>query len=119
MGRGHQAGDAIGNVNNNGEQYVETGDMDMSWNFAKRSGVLTISDFDDKTFSGTMLAPGKVQFGGALVGSGVAGAATGSFVANGENPAGGVMGNFAVSGRNYQASGIFGGNQTSFTLPPR
>jgi hypothetical protein len=110
-------GDAIGNVNNNGEQYVATGDLDMSWDFRKRSGLLTISDFDDRSFKGTMFAPGKVQFGGALTGSGLVGAATGSFVANGDNPAGGVMGNFGVIGNHYQATGIFGGAQTSFTPP--
>ena len=109
------AGDAIGNVNNNGKQYVATGDLDMSWNFGRRSGTLTISDFDDRKFTGLMLAPpGKVQFGGALTGQGLVGAASGSFVRNGDNAAGGVMGNFGVTGNRYQATGIFGGGQTSF-----
>jgi hypothetical protein len=52
--------DAIGNVTNGGKQYTATGEMSMIWYFGPRSGTLTISDFDNKTFSGRMDAPGRV-----------------------------------------------------------
>ena len=104
-------GDAIGNVVNSGQQYTATGDMRMGWNFATRSGALTISNFDNRSFSGVMLAPGTAQFSGALVGSNLVGRANGAFVGSpgpGLTPQG-VIGNFGVAGANYQANGIFGG----------
>jgi hypothetical protein len=110
-GKAWYAGDAIGNVVNNGTQYTATGNMNMCWNFGKRSGQLTISNFDNRSFSGTMFAPGQVAFSGGLAGSGLAGAANGSFVGSpghGQTPQG-VIGNFGVAGSNYQATGIFGG----------
>jgi hypothetical protein len=104
-------GDAIGNVVNSGKQYTATGDMSMGWDFARRAGLLTISDFDDKSFSGVMLAPGKVQFAGPLVGSNLIGTANGAFVGSPghDRPPQGVIGNFGVGNSSYQATGIFGG----------
>jgi hypothetical protein len=63
------SGDVIGNVaslqQDGWTQYVATGDMDMSWDIRKRSGELSITQFDgDRSFSGTMVAPGKNPFGG-------------------------------------------------------
>ena len=85
QGSAFYSGDAIGNVasqqsGNVWKQYVATGAMSMNWNFAARSGLLKIENFDHKNFQGLMVAPGKVEFGGALLGSGVAGTATGAFV---------------------------------------
>jgi hypothetical protein len=65
--------------------YVATGELDMNWNFATKSGDLTISKFDTQhfgtdglTFTGNMCAPGVTacgtntpggnHFGGALNG---------------------------------------------------
>jgi hypothetical protein len=108
-------GDAIGNVINSGKQYTATGDMSMIWYFGPRSGTLTISDFDNKTFSGRMDAPGRLAanvFSGALVGSDhLVGAANGAFVGSpgpGITPQG-VIGNFGVANSTWQATGIFGG----------
>ena len=114
------AGDAIGNVNNNGKQYVATGDMDMSWNFGKRSGRLDITHFDGKDFggplcgAGLLCAKGDNHFVGVLSGSGVAGTAAGSFVhphnwQRQTRQPDGVIGNFGVTGNHYQVTGIFGG----------
>jgi hypothetical protein len=83
-GNATYAGDAIGNVASLGEDgwatYVATGDMDMTWNFGHRSGVLTISDFDGKTFGGRWWPPERSTFFGPLIGSGVVGEANGAFV---------------------------------------
>ena len=74
-------GDAIGTVASNGKQYVATGDMNMNWSFRNRLGILAISNFDNKSFSGNMAAPGKaVQFSGIVAGSNVIGTAHGAFV---------------------------------------
>jgi hypothetical protein len=50
--------------------YVATGDVDMSWNFGTRKGLLEISKFDTQhfgeqglTFGGTMCAPGVTSCG--------------------------------------------------------
>ena len=51
----------------------------------------------------------KNEFPGGLSGSGMTGSATGSFVNNGSVAAGGVMGNWGVSGDSYRASGVSGG----------
>jgi len=112
------AGDAIGNVASKSggvwDQYVATGDMSMNWNFGLRSGLLKIENFDNKNFSGIMVAPGKVEFGGALAGSGVAGTATGAFVGtNPGNAPGGVIGNFGVGNSSWKATGIFGGTNVT------
>lgn len=118
-GKATYAGSAIGNVaklqDGQWMNYVANGDLDMTWNFGKRRGDLTISDFDGKTFGGKMLAvpgpgSGANLFAGALSGSGVGGAANGSFV--GPQPGNapkGVIGDFGVGNSNWQANGVFGG----------
>ena len=72
MGGATYNGDAIGTVNTDlfgeGEvqTYTATGDMDMTWDFAERSGDMTISKFDQEHFrqsdgldlEGQMCAPG-------------------------------------------------------------
>jgi hypothetical protein len=115
-------GDAIGNVINSGKQYTATGDMSLMWYFASRSGTLTISKFDTSVnngqgikFSGPMLAPGAVAFNGPLSSSalgGLVGEANGMFVGHGGPQ--GVIGNFGIGNPTYQATGIFGGMQTSY-----
>lgn len=117
QGNARYAGDAIGTVAklNDGSwnQYTATGDMLMTWNFGRRSGDLRISNFDNKSFGGTMVAPGRVDFSGAVAGSGVIGVANGSFVGaqpNRGTPSG-VIGNFGVGNSSWQANGIFGGTK--------
>jgi hypothetical protein len=131
-------GTAIGSVARLAEtgwvEYTATGDLHMDWNFGQRYGTLEISKFDTAfvvegglSVSGTMIAPGQVspdkmnQFGGILSGSGLVGAATGSFVKDGQNVAGGVVGNWGAAGsvnaKPYEVIGIFGGRQSSFQVP--
>ena len=133
-------GTAIGNVASLGDAgwktYVASGDLAMNWDFANRTGDLTISKFDTSvvagglTFSGPMCAPGVTcgggnfvtpegnHFGGPLSGalpgnSGgpLAGGAIGSFVNNGNTVAAGVIGNWNVHNDVYGATGIFGGKR--------
>jgi hypothetical protein len=113
-------GDAIGTVNNNGQQYAATGGMSMGWNFGSRSGTLAITDFDSRDFSFAMGASrqtpqnlsGVISFPSLL--AGYVGAANGAFVGpvSGEPPRG-VIGNFGVSNPqdHWQATGIFGGTR--------
>ncbi|WP_141701052.1 hypothetical protein [Methyloceanibacter methanicus] len=127
-GTAHYAGDVVGTVAKfNGQtwnQSVATGTMNMDWNFATRGlspkDKLTISNFDGKTFSGRMFAPGKASFAGALTGNGgIQGSAAGSFVGSpgkGQTPRG-VVGNFNArnsvldTNATWKANGIFGGTQ--------
>ena len=132
------AGDAIGNVNKNGQLYTATGGLDMTWNFGKRSGTLAITSFDTSVNNGQGLnlsaniaripvgASSPNQFGGILLGDGITGVATGSFVRGPNNfdtngiaipksiPQG-VVGDWSASNatlRNpatYSVIGIFGG----------
>jgi hypothetical protein len=137
-------GTAIGNVASLNTQtqawstYVATGDLAMNWDFAKRSGNLSISKFDTSaipgglTFVGAMCAPGVAgcntptgnHFGGPLGAaasapnttlpanlSDLAGSAVGSFVNNGQTVAAGVIGNWNVHNDVYGATGIFGGRR--------
>jgi trimeric autotransporter adhesin len=142
-GSASYTGKAIGDVASNlGDMgwvtYTAKGDMVMTWDFGRRSGDLTISNFDSKnfdgglTFTGTMTAPGEVglnQFGGTLSGkdlpdnlSDLTGSANGSFVRgpdnfnsdgriiSGSKPQG-VIGNWTVDSSKYTAGGIFGGSR--------
>ena len=111
------SGHAIGNVNNNGARYIAMGNFSQNWNFATRTGVATISNFDSLTvslntasgngrdFSSTGLAAGTSA---AVTGAGVAG----SFYRAPTDVAGvapsGAAGQFAITATgNYQAAGTF------------
>ena len=95
----------------------------MNWSFRDRNGDLTISDFDDRSYSTgahglTQPSLDVNQFSGSLKQTGgpdiglTSGSATGSFVNNGSVAAGGVMGKWGVEGDRYQATGVFGGAGT-------
>jgi len=63
---GHAIGTVANNLNGQGAiTYVATGDMDMSWNFAERSGTLDITHFD------TSVTPQGLSFGGSMHAPGV------------------------------------------------
>ena len=78
QGERHYSGNAIGNVANNlNDQgwttYVATGNMDMSWDFGRRSGQFDITNFDKPNtggldFGGHISMPGWVQTGPATGG---------------------------------------------------
>ena len=121
-------GDAIGTVasksaNGTWNQYVATGDLDMSWNFASRKGQLDITNFDGRSFGGDICGKGFLcikgdnHFVGDLKGANnIRGLAAGSFVGpvQADGHAGkpsGVIGNFGVGNDTWKANGIFGGTR--------
>lgn len=132
-GTASYAGAARGSIYANGYPFTEpvkgTGDFGMSWDFAKRSGQFSISNFNADNsnhglptlnVAGTMNMPGSLnRFSGSLNGAAgqipVSGGAFGSFVTDGTRPAAGVIGNWGVRSQNLQnpnsyiATGIFGG----------
>jgi hypothetical protein len=128
--QGHVIGNVANNLDDGGwNTYVATGDLEMNWAFASRTGDLTISKFDTQnfndglTFSGPMCAPGVYgcgtgagnHFGGPLntpQGSPIAltGSAAGSFVNNGAAKAAAVVGNWNIGGAGYKATGILAGS---------
>jgi hypothetical protein len=120
-------GTALGSVAiGPGPAYVARGDLDMTWNFASRTGNLSITDFDAQgprgplNVSGTMTSPGQVnRFQGNLNGtlggggelSSAAGGAIGSFAKYKGDPAAGIIGNWHANSGDYRATGIFGGRR--------
>lgn len=122
------SGDAVGNVNNNGSTYVATGDLDMTWDFGNRQGMLNISNFDTEHLNdnygvnvgGQVVSfAGQTGFGGVIYGDGNWGIAQGAFVNNGSDTAAGVIGNFGFgNGYDYTASGVFMGERSALPPPP-
>ncbi len=70
------SGTALGNVTRGAAKYIAAGDMNMSYDFASRSGNMQISNFDGMSASGLIAElpnQQKALFLGVLDGSGVAG----------------------------------------------
>ena len=110
-GQGSFSGAAIGTVSNAGNNYLAAGGFNSTYNFGSNSGTVTISNFDGKTFSGTVkvVSGSANQYAGNLAGSGVAGVTAGGFFGPNAVETGGTFGVHAVSGPSYIASGIFAG----------
>jgi hypothetical protein len=110
-GVGSFTGNAFGSVLSNGARYLAAGQFNNTYDFGTRTGTLAISNFDGRSFSGTVTAGVGATYGGALSGPGLTGRATGAFF----GPlAPETAGNFAVqsnSGPAYLASGIFAGKR--------
>ncbi len=103
-------GAAIGSVFSNGANYMAAGGLDQFYHFGTQTGTITISNFDGRTFGGTVNgANGTALFGGNLSGSGVTGAAVGSFYGPKAAETGGTFG--VTGGPGYIASGIFAGKK--------
>ena len=89
----------------------------MSWDFAARSGVATVSDFDGFTVSGAMNATSLAAsasantFSGGLTGGGLTGGLDGSFVGGPLGSTQGVIGSFDLTGAGFTATGIVAGEQ--------
>jgi hypothetical protein len=107
----------------------------MDWNFGQRLGELQISNFQAPgqnappaiNLSGPMSTPGRLdseinRFAGSLGGTAgqsfISGFASGSFARNGNDPVGGIVGNWSASNYNLRANAIFGAKQTTFNPNP-
>jgi hypothetical protein len=111
------SGAALGVVQNSGSQYFASGTFTNNYNFTQRTGTVNISNFDGKSFGGTVSAGADWRnYTGGLSGSGLTGGLNGSFYGN-RNAAGQLQvpmetaGNFNVSNSGYAASGIFVGRR--------
>ncbi|MEI2385487.1 FecR domain-containing protein [Breoghania sp. JC706] len=100
-------GHAVGTVVNGSSQYIATGALSASMDFAARAGNVSVSDFDGHAFGS------DVSFAGSSTFAGTSGATsiTGSFVNDGASPAQGVIGSFTTSEGSWSASGIFAGDR--------
>jgi len=110
------AGTALGTVTRQTTEgvakYIARGDMNMSFDFASRSGNMQINNFDGMSVSGLISENSTVNqalFRGNLAGSGMNGAVQGAFVNNGANVAAGVIGNFGLRGEGVSATGTIAG----------
>ena len=105
-------GAAIGTVSNNGANYLAAGAFNNTYNFGNNTGTITISNFDNKTFGGSVSGGGGT-YAGSLTGSGgarnITGSAAGQFYGPGAVETGGAFFLHATSGTPYLASGIFAG----------
>ena len=113
-GSASYSGHLVGPVTNGGDMYIAAGAFEKTWNFATRSGNVTVSDFDGADYAGTLASAAGRDFAGpiastttALAGRG--GDLAGSFFRAGSDPAGEVGGRFRIAdpASGYGATGIF------------
>ena len=102
-------GHAAANVNNNGSRYVAFGSFSQSWNFATKTGNVTISNFDNiAPISGAVSAANGRDFTGTIsAAGGFTGNLNGSFFKGGTDPAAASGGNFTLINTGYNAAGTF------------
>lgn len=94
--------------------YIASGDMSMSFDFGTRTGSMSITNFDNRNFSGTLASQAgpDATFAGTLTGSNNAasGGVNGAFVNDGATIAKGVIGDFSLSDNSdWAAVGIVAG----------
>ena len=107
-------GHIIGNVYNQGNQYIAVGDYRQTYDFGSRSGNVTIGSFDGRDYSGNVsaTATNRRDFSGSVDAADRGAVLNGSFVRNGSDVVGGVIGSAsftdkATKGRRYRASATF------------
>jgi hypothetical protein len=104
-------GNAVGTVLNNGAQYIATGTMSSTMNFGTRTGTVSVSGYDTKSFSaGVTFGSGTATFSGSST-SGITASVTGAFASNGTDPVKGIMGNFSATDGTWSSTGIFAGSK--------
>ena len=127
-GIGTYNGGMIGSVNNNGAQYIATGNFTNTFDFGSPGasgcagpgcGTFTINTFDGKTGITGPIGPlnGSTYKGNNLIGPNIAGAVNGGFFGPANAPGAippETAGNFVLQntgGSPYQAAGVFAGHQ--------
>ncbi len=105
-------GNAVGTVVNAGAQYIATGTMSSTMNFGTRTGTVSVSNYDSKSFSaGVNFGSNTPTFSGSVTSGVASGTVTGAFASNGTDPVKGIMGNFTAVDGNWSSSGIFAGSR--------
>jgi hypothetical protein len=110
-GTGTFTGAAIGSVSNNGANYLAAGGFTNTYNFATNTGNVTISNFDNNTFTGTVRSTSGASYAGGLIGANVKGIASGTFYGPSAQETGGTFSVQGVNSPSYIASGIFAGKR--------
>lgn len=101
------SGHAVGTVLNGGAQYIATGDLAASVDFAARTGNVNVTGFDGQSFGSSVSFASSSTFTGTNGTTSL----TGSFVNNGALVAEGMIGAFTTSSGGWSASGIFAGDR--------
>ena len=107
-------GHVVANVRNGGgAQYVASGNMINTIDFARRSGTAQVTGFDGANYTGTLLLDRQdPRYLGAGLSSAVGNRTmimTGNLFRGTQGPVGEMGGNVLVGGTNYLGSGIFPG----------
>jgi hypothetical protein len=106
-------GHVVANVRNGGAQYVASGNMVNTIDFARRNGTAQVTGFDGANYAGVLrLHQGDPRFLGADLSSNVGNRTmimTGNLFRGAQSPVGEMGGNVLVGGTNYLGSGIFAG----------
>lgn len=110
-GTGSYSGAAIGTVNNAGVAYLAAGGFTNTYNFGTNTGSVSISNFDNHTFNGSVSGSGGI-YAGSIAGSGTNGQLVGQFYGPGAAETGGGFAVHQNSGPSYIASGVFAGKLT-------
>lgn len=104
-------GNAVGTVLNNGAQYIATGGMTSTMDFGARSGSVSVSNYDGKSFSASVaFDSANPTFSGSSA-SGVTASVNGAFASNGTDPVKGIMGSFSAEDGTWSSTGIFAGSR--------
>lgn len=118
-GSASYSGHLVGNVQNGGNGYVAAGSYTNQWNFGTRTGIATVN-FDGASFGGGItpntigsistsnfqtISPLAGTTGGLPTGRSLT--LNGAFTSSASTVAAGQMGNFSITGPNYQAGGSF------------
>ncbi len=106
-------GHVVANVRNGGAQYVASGNMVNTIDFARRNGTAQVTGFDGVNYAGALLLdPKDPRYLGAGLSSNVGNRTmimTGNLFRGAQSPVGEMGGNVLVGGTNYLGSGIFAG----------
>ncbi|MGD9885582.1 MAG: FecR domain-containing protein [Reyranella sp.] len=118
-GSASYTGHLVGSVQNGVNSYQAAGSYTNQWNFGSRTGIATVN-FDGASFGGGItpntigsisnsnfqtIAPMAATNGGLAAGRSLN--LNGSFTSSASTVAAGQMGNFSITGPNYQAGGSF------------
>lgn len=105
------SGHVVADIMNGSSQYIDTGNYSQTWNFASRSGSVTISNLDGATYTGSLSevsGSDGSRFMGSISGSSRTGDIRGAFMKAGSDHAGELGAAFHAtnSSQQYYVAGI-------------